>query len=873
MFRMDDGAVASFSDAKEKRELQKFYESFGESRKARVDKMNEIASKLTYAHEVGDRVMGSLGPYKILAKRLTQRLPQDMGKTYTKAEREANKQRPYGPAYLVRHEGPGDEFSEFDIPEWGIKHAFNGPQAAFRLATRKPLLNIGLDVNGGGKVDPAQVISALKKMGVEVTQHTIHQSNTEPTLVASLSRRLTDDEAQKLSTRFKQEAIAQYAGGKGKLHGPAAEKWGPFNPDYFLNHEGKSLASENDVLKFKHYSTADESNLTLDPNKYGSGLKGAEARRMANNKGLKTISAYAMGGEVEPELRGLNQYHIQVPRAEMYDLSTDPEDFIGKNTDENGNYDHSQAEKDIAAAGYRGYHLPGAEGILKGQARFFKPTDAFRSDVAARMPDKWTAEHVAAVKEHLSAEEQHQLRSDSAQRMVEIFHNLPDAKELAAAALAGKAKKGWYQKAAEAIHSVFGGDAPRFSAVLAAMSPQTSVEMNFHNALRTFVNWDKAGRPMERDAIVKIMGDSVLGNKKTDSVLKAWINNTVRALTSEDPEKLTLSGPKVHSFMKNLQGQVHEVTLDSWMAAFAKVNQQMFGGGLTKTGPGKSAGYLGYSAKVREAGKILEQMTGEKWSPAEVQETVWSWTKAAYEHADEFGSMGSIPEMVKNGEITNELVKGTADFHSLFGRPEHSGVLRDSNFSGGLDKLRGQEGFGAQPGASSEAEEAARNALSPHLHSAAERLESLRQERNAGAKGPGSDDDVPFRRGGTGTGMSREDLRGALQDIQSHLGIPINVHDSHTTLPDYVQTDFPGVERAMGMFISDPNGGSVHLIGGNIPNAEEARATAIHEVVGHQGLRSMLGSRYGEVTIPRTSWCRASLKRSSRRPSTTASAC
>lgn len=725
----------------------------------------------------------------------------------------------------------------------------DGPQGsvAFKLATRKPLLNVVLDVNGGGKVDPDKVVAALKKMGVEVTKQNIHQSGTEPTLVASLSRKLTDAEAMKLSKQFKQDAVAQYANGAGKLHGPAAEKWGPFNPDYFLNHEGKSLASEDDVLKLKHFSDATDQQMTLDPERYGTGLKGAEARRMANNKGLKTISAYAMGGEVEPELRGKTQYHIQVPRSEMYDLSTDPEDFIGKNTDEYGNYDHSQAEKDIAGAGYRGYHLPGAEGNLRGQARFFKPTDAFRADVAARMPDKWTADQVAQVKEHLSAEEQNQLRRDSAQRMTDVFHALPDAKELAAAALAGKAKKGWYQKAGEAIHSVFGGDAPRFSAVLAAMSPQTSVEMNFHNALRTFVNWDKAGRPTDRSAIVKIMGDSVLGNKKTDSVLGAWINNTVRALTTEDPESLTLSGPKVSSFMKNLQGKTNEVTLDSWMAAFAKVNQQMFGGKLTQTGPGKSAGYLGFSAKVREAGKILEQMTGDKWSPAEVQETVWSWAKAAYEHADEFGSMGSIPEMVKNGEITDELVKGTADFHSLFGRPEHSAVLGDSNFRTGLEQLRGTEGFGAERGASSQAEEAARSALSPHLHSAAERLETLRQERAAGAKGAGTTDDVPFRQGGSGTGMSREDIRGALQEIQAHLGVPIEVHDSHTELPDYIQSDFPGVERAMGMYISDPNGGSIHLMGRNIPNAEEARATAIHEAVGHQGLRSMLGSQYGEV--------------------------
>jgi hypothetical protein len=36
--------------------------------------------------------------------------------------------------------------------------------------------------------------------------------------------------------------IAQYANGEGKLFGPYAEKWGPFNPEYFVTHDGKPLA-------------------------------------------------------------------------------------------------------------------------------------------------------------------------------------------------------------------------------------------------------------------------------------------------------------------------------------------------------------------------------------------------------------------------------------------------------------------------------------------------------------------------------------------------------------------------------------------------------------------------------------------------------
>ena len=334
------------------------------------------------------------------------------------------------------------------------------------------------------------------------------------------------------------------------------------------------------------------------------------------------------------------------------------------------------------------------------------------------------------ISSNLTEAEKSQLRTDTVKRQTDVFHELPSTHEMAASALAGKAKKGWYQKAANAISNVFGPDAPRFSALLAAMSPQTSVEWNFHNALRTFINWDKAGRPTDRTSIVKIMGDSVMGNKKTDSVLKAWINNSVRALTHEDPESLTLSGPKVHSFMSNLQGKVNEVTLDAWMANWARIDQKGLGGGLTKTGPGKSTTYLGYSAKVRSAAKLLSEMTGDKWTPAEVQETMWSWAKTAYEHAEEFGSLATIPELVKNKEITDELIKGTSDFHNLFREPGHAGALRDSNFAQGLDRLSAAEG--AEPGsaAASEKGEGAQRALDPYLQRASERLEQVRKDRN-----------------------------------------------------------------------------------------------------------------------------------------------
>ena len=139
-----------------------------------------------------------------------------------------------------------------------------------------------------------------------------------------------------------------------------------------------------------------------------------------------------------------------------------------------------------------------------------------------------------------------------------------DPKNLAAMASLGAAKKGWYEASNKAIMSVFGkNDGSRFIALLSATSPQTSVEANLRNTLTIWRNWTNAGRPKDREKILNIMGMSVEGDKGRDSVLEAWENNSVRALTQKDPTKIKLSGPKVQSFYENLMGNLREVTNDT----------------------------------------------------------------------------------------------------------------------------------------------------------------------------------------------------------------------------------------------------------------------------------------------------------------------
>jgi hypothetical protein len=366
---------------------------------------------------------------------------------------------------------------------------------------------------------------------------------------------------------------------------------------------------------------------------------------------------------------------------------------------------------------------------------------AYAEQKAGLLPRKTVADAVGGVNaaEHhvtnlLTEPERKQLRADTTQRLMSAFHDAPATQEYAAAALAGAAKRGWYRNSAQAIANTFGPDAPRFSALLSSMSPQVSVQTNFANALHTFINWDKAGRPTDPTAIRSIMENSSQKGasqlKGTSNVLDAWVNNAVRSLTAADPANVQLSGPKVHSFYNNLHGNVNEVTNDAWMAAFAKIDPAQLGGALNKSGPGKSAFYLALSAKVRDAAKMLTHLTGETWTPAEVQETVWSWAKAAYEHAEETGDR-TIPELVKNGDITDDLIKSTPDFHQLFGSPEHRGFLESSRYADNAKRVAGWQGRSTGSAGAGEARTAAAKTLEPHLLAAANRLEKLRQERNA----------------------------------------------------------------------------------------------------------------------------------------------
>ena len=261
---------------------------------------------------------------------------------------------------------------------------------------------------------------------------------------------------------------------------------------------------------------------------------------------------------------------------------------------------------------------------------------------------------------------------------------LPSAKNVAATAKFGAPKRGWYAASANAVHDVFGPDAPRFTALLAATSPQTSVESNLRNTLSIWRNWTAAGRPTDAASIKKIMGDSVQGSRGEDSVLGSWVNNSVRALSAPDPAKVVLSGPKVDSFYRNLTNDVLRVTNDAHMANFTGLDQGLFRvspseAQLASGNPGMTPGYAATSARMRQGGDIVGM------NPAEVQETTWSVAMPMIEQANSLGV--AVPDLVQQGRLTPDIMRGTPDFSTLLNTGENRNILEQAGYGQQLDNL------------------------------------------------------------------------------------------------------------------------------------------------------------------------------------------
>ena len=269
-------------------------------------------------------------------------------------------------------------------------------------------------------------------------------------------------------------------------------------------------------------------------------------------------------------------------------------------------------------------------------------------------------------------------RTDGVEQTSRLLDVLPTSANFAATAKLGTPKKGWYEASTKALVDVFGPqDARRFATLLAATSPQNSVEMNLLNTLNIWKNWTAAGRPTDPKAIKKVMGASVTGSKGEDSVLDAWVNNSVRALGAKDPSKVVLSGPKVDSFYRNLVGDVMRVTNDAHVSNFAGIDQGLLRQSptaiqLDKGNPGYTPAYAAISALTR----LGAQKVG--MNPAEGQETIWSVVKPLVEIAS--ANRVTPREALQRGMLTPELIRGTPDFSTLLKEGGNKKILQDAGY-------------------------------------------------------------------------------------------------------------------------------------------------------------------------------------------------
>lgn len=88
------------------------------------------------------------------------------------------------------------------------------------------LINIGLNINSDGNLEPSLIVYALHWIGVKIIIFDIKQSTTKEIFAAKITRALTPKEAYNLAADLKQDCIAQYTKDGGALYGPNVEAWG-----------------------------------------------------------------------------------------------------------------------------------------------------------------------------------------------------------------------------------------------------------------------------------------------------------------------------------------------------------------------------------------------------------------------------------------------------------------------------------------------------------------------------------------------------------------------------------------------------------------------------------------------------------------------
>ena len=116
------------------------------------------------------------------------------------------------------------------------------------------VLNIGLAREAKSNIGTGTALRALmdlERMSAndELIDYSIQQSETETTVVAIVDIRGNPEDVLtkvfRLSQILEQDCIAMYnlVTKEGALVGPRADKWGAFNPEFFLLPDGSKLSA------------------------------------------------------------------------------------------------------------------------------------------------------------------------------------------------------------------------------------------------------------------------------------------------------------------------------------------------------------------------------------------------------------------------------------------------------------------------------------------------------------------------------------------------------------------------------------------------------------------------------------------------------
>lgn len=92
--------------------------------------------------------------------------------------------------------------------------------------------------------------------------------------------------------------------------------------------------------------------------------------------------------------------------------------------------------------------------------------------------------------------------------------------------------------------------------------------------------------------------------------------------------------------------------------------------------------------------------------------------------------------------------------------------------------------------------------------------------------------------------LTHEEAARTLKPVLDKMGENVQLHADHTTLPPHIQQAMTDHNHPAPRGVYDPRSDQVHIVAGAHESHDELMRTAVHEIVGHQGIRHLLGDDY-----------------------------